>query len=93
MVSALQTSNYHYSPSHHSHHNHHPGTKPLGSSRESILNGGGGCSSSVATLQPHPFNVLISDYQQKRNIPSLKKQANINDFMVAFQSEMKELDQ
>ena len=53
---------------------------------------GGGGPSSVATLQPHPFNVIISDFQSKRSTPSLKKQANIYEFMSSFQTQMKDLD-
>lgn len=48
--------------------------------------------SSVATLQPHPFNVLISDFQQRRQTATTKKQAAIGDFLTAFKSQMKELD-
>ncbi len=48
--------------------------------------------SSVATLQPHPFNVLISEFQQRRTTTSQKKQANIGEFLSAFRSQIKELD-
>lgn len=48
--------------------------------------------SSVATLQPHPFNMLISDYQQRRTAHNQKKQANINSFLNAFNTQIKELD-
>ena len=52
----------------------------------------GGGPSSVATLQPHPFNVLISDFQQKRQNQSLKKQAGVENFLGAFKSQIHDLN-
>lgn len=55
---------------------------------------GGGCGgpSSVATLQPHPFNVLISDFQQRRQNPALKKEAGVEEFLGAFKKQIHDLD-
>lgn len=55
---------------------------------------GGGCGgpSSVATLQPHPFNVLISDFQQRRQNPAQKKEAGVEEFLGAFKKQIHDLD-
>jgi hypothetical protein len=51
-----------------------------------------GAPSSVATLQPHPFNVLISEFQQRRAVAALKKGASIDTFLTEFKSQIRELD-
>jgi hypothetical protein len=48
--------------------------------------------SSIASLQPHPFNVLISEYQQRRTMSNQKKEATVTDFLNAFKSQIRELD-
>ena len=48
--------------------------------------------SSVATLQPHPFNVLISDFQQRRGNATLKKSAHIDEFLTSFKSQIRDID-
>ncbi len=37
--------------------------------------------SSIASLQPHPFNVIISDFQQRKCSSQNKKNASITDFI------------
>ena len=42
--------------------------------------------------RPHPFNVLIADFQTRRASASHRRQASVFEFLTCLKREMRELD-